>query len=340
MMVVMSEEATADQIDRVEQYLAHRGGHVHRSSKGRQVVLGAVGFPPVDLQEVQDLGGVREVICVNTPYKLAARAFKPEGTRFWVKDVEFGGPNVVVMAGPCTVESQEQVRSVAQLLARLGVRVMRGGAFKPRTSPYSFQGLGEVGLRILREAADQHGLLVVSEVMDGTHLEVFEDYVDILQIGARNMQNFSLLKAVARSNKPVLLKRGPAASLEETLLSAEYLLDGGNSRVILCERGIRTFETATRNTMDLSAIPLLQSLSHLPVVADPSHATGHRDLVVPMARAAVAAGADGLLLEVHPDPDTALCDGPQSLRPHQLETLLQQLGGVAPILGRTLPLRT
>jgi 3-deoxy-7-phosphoheptulonate synthase len=336
MIVVMSEQASADDIQGVETRLAELGCSVHRSQSAGHVILGGVGPSTVDSQDLTSLGGVREVIRLSAPYKLAARAFKPEGTRFDVGDVEIGGAEVVVMAGPCTVENEEQVESVAALLARLGVKIMRGGAFKPRTSPYSFQGHGELGLKMLRTAAQRHGLLVVSEVMDAAHLDLACDYVDIVQVGARNMQNFSLLKAVAKANKPVLLKRGPAATIEETLLSAEYLLSGGNPRIVLCERGIRTFETATRNTLDLSAIPVLKALSHLPVIADPSHGTGRREAVVPMARAAIAAGADGLLLEVHPKPELALCDGAQSLLPDQLDTLLTQLRAIAPIVDRRL----
>jgi 3-deoxy-7-phosphoheptulonate synthase len=240
------------------------------------------------------------------------------------------------MAGPCSVESRDQINLSADLVARAGARVIRGGAFKPRSSPYSFQGLGEEGLEMLRQAADRNGLLVVSEVMDQTQIPLVAQYADILQAGARNMQNFNLLRELGRQRKPVLLKRGIAATIEELLLSAEYILAGGNYDVILCERGIRTFETYTRNTMDISAIPVVKKLSHLPIVADPSHGTGRRDKVAPMARAAVAAGADGLLVEVHPDPDHALSDGAQSLRPDQFEELMSQLRIIAPAVGRSI----
>ncbi|PWU06256.1 MAG: 3-deoxy-7-phosphoheptulonate synthase, partial [Terriglobia bacterium] len=242
----------------------------------------------------------------------------------------------VVMAGPCSVESQEQINRSAELVVRAGATVIRGGAFKPRSSPYSFQGLGEEGLRLMREAADRNGLLVVSEVMDHTQIPLLAAYSDILQVGARNMQNFNLLRELGRQRKPVLLKRGISATIEELLLSSEYILSGGNYDVILCERGIRTFETYTRNTMDISAIPVVKKLSHLPIVADPSHGTGRRDKVAPMARAAIAAGADGLLVEVHPDPDHALSDGAQSLRPEQFEELMAQLRIIAPAVGRSL----
>ena len=239
-----------------------------------------------------------------------------------------------MMAGPCTVESEEQINAIAPIMKECGVRVLRGGAFKPRTSPYSFQGHGEHGLKLLRDAADKNGLLVISEVMNQTQIPMFLEYVDILQVGARNMQNFDLLKELAKVRKPVLLKRGPSGTIEEWLLSAEYIMMGGNHDVMLCERGIRTFENYTRNTLDISAIPVIKKLSHLPILADPSHATGRRDKVPPMARAAVAAGADGLLIEVHHSPETALCDGPQSLYPAQFRELMSQLRMIAPAVQR------
>jgi 3-deoxy-7-phosphoheptulonate synthase len=278
--------------------------------------------------------GVKEAHRIVSAYKLASRSFRPGGTLVKIRDLEIGGPRVVVMAGPCSVESRDQINRSADVVAAAGARVIRGGAFKPRSSPYAFQGLGEEGLRLLREAADRNGLLVVSEVMDQTQIPLVRQYADILQVGARNMQNFNLLRELGRERTPVLLKRGISATIEELLLSAEYILAGGNYDVILCERGIRTFETYTRNTMDISAIPVVKKLSHLPIVADPSHGTGRRDKVVPMARAAVAAGADGLLVEVHPDPDRALSDGAQSLRPEQFEELMRQLRIIAPAVGR------
>jgi 3-deoxy-7-phosphoheptulonate synthase len=252
-----------------------------------------------------------------------------------VKGVQIGGSQVIAMAGPCSVENQDQINRAADLVAEAGAKVIRGGAFKPRSSPYSFQGLGEEGLKMMRSAADRNGLLVISEVMDQTQIPLMAAYTDILQIGARNMQNFNLLKELGKLRIPVLLKRGIAATIEELLLSAEYVMSGGNYEVILCERGIRTFETYTRNTMDISAIPVVKKLSHLPIVADPSHGTGRRDQVLPMARAAVAAGADGLLIEVHHDPDHALSDGAQTLRPEQFSEMMQQVRLIASAIGRT-----
>jgi 3-deoxy-7-phosphoheptulonate synthase len=336
MIVVMEEIATDDQITRVVDKLIQLGFDVHRSTGERHTVLGAVGGKIADPRDLELYDGVKEVMRITSPYKLASRTFKPADTIIKIKDVEIGGDNVVMMAGPCTVESREQVDAVSEVVAKQGVRILRGGAFKPRTSPYSFQGMGEDGLKIMRQAADRHNMLVISEVMEASQIPMFLRYVDILQVGARNMQNFNLLKELGRLNKPVLLKRGMAATIEETLLSAEYIMSGGNHDVIICERGIRTFETATRNTLDISAIPVIKKLSHLPIVADPSHATGRRDKVPPMARAAVAAGADGLLIEVHNDPDKALCDGPQSLLPDQFVGLLGQLRQIAVAIDRKL----
>lgn len=338
MIVVMEAGATEAQIQTVIDRLVLLNFSVHRSTGVIHTVLGGVG-PEGDLtpEDLQVLPGVKECHRVTSPYKLAARAFKPEGTVVeFANGVRIGGPEVVVAAGPCSVESEEQIRASAAAVAAAGAKMIRAGAFKPRSSPYSFQGLGEQGLRMLRQAAGAHGLLVVSEVMDQTQIPLLEHYVDMLQVGARNMQNFSLLRELGRASKPVLLKRGIAATIEELLLSAEYILSGGNYRVVLCERGIRTFETYTRNTMDLAAIPVVKKLSHLPIMADPSHATGRRDKVLPMARAAVAAGADGLLVEVHPDPDQALSDGAQSLYPEQFEALMAQLRIIAPAVERTL----
>lgn len=334
MIVVMEENASEDQITRVVDKLVNWGFDIHRSTGERYTILGAVGAHIADTRDLELLDGVHEVIRVSAPYKLASRAFRPEGTIVRIKDVEIGGDQVIMMAGPCTVESRDQVEAIATSIAPLGVQVMRGGAFKPRTSPYSFQGLGEQGLKFLRDAADRHGLLTISEIMESSQIPMFIKYVDILQVGARNMQNFNLLKDLAKLDKPVLLKRGPAATIEETLLSAEYLMSGGNHEVIICERGIRTFETYTRNTLDISAIPVIKKLSHLPVIVDPSHGTGRRDKVPPMARAAVAAGADGLLIEVHNEPERALCDGAQSLLPEQFDKLMSQLRQIAPAIER------
>ena len=334
MIVVMQENATEDQVTHVVDRLVSLGFDIHRSTGERYTLLGAVGAQIADPRDLELLEGVREVVRVSAPYKLASRAFKPEGTKIKIKDVVIGGEQVVMMAGPCTLENREQIEAVATAVAAQGVQIMRGGAFKPRTSPYSFQGLGEAGLKMMREVADKHGLLTVSEIMDSTQIPMFIRYVDILQVGARNMQNFNLLKDLSKLNKPILLKRGPAATIEETLLSAEYLMSGGNHEVIICERGIKTFETYTRNTLDISAIPVIKKLSHLPIMADPSHGTGRRDKVSPMARAAVAAGADGLLIEVHNEPERALCDGAQSLLPEQFEKLMAQLRMIAPAVER------
>jgi 3-deoxy-7-phosphoheptulonate synthase len=280
---------------------------------------------------------VANVHRVSVPYKLAGRSFRPEGTVVKLpKGIEIGGKAIVVMAGPCSIESREQIFLSAEQVAKAGAQVLRGGAFKPRSSPYAFQGLGVEGLKLMREAADQHNLLVISEVMELGQIEAMIPYVDILQIGARNMQNYNLLRELGKIRKPVLLKRGIAATYEEMLLSAEYILSGGNYDVILCERGIRTFETYTRNTMDVAAIPIMHKLSHLPMTADPSHGTGRRDKVPPMACASVAAGADALLIEVHPNPDKALSDGAQSLRPEQFTTLMEQARLIAVAVGRTI----
>ena len=340
MVVVMQEGATEAQIQHVVERLVELGFDIHRSTGVNRTVLGVVGGKIVDTREIEILDGVGEVVRITEPYKLASRQFKPDGTKIRLtnasRNIEIGGKQVIVMAGPCTVENREQIETIAEIVSRCNVPVLRGGAFKPRTSPYSFQGLGEEGLRLMRQAADIFGLFVISEVMDHSQIPLLLEYADILQIGARNMQNFSLLKELGKIKKPVLLKRGIAATIEEWLLSAEYILAGGNQDVILCERGIRTFENYTRNTLDISAIPVVQKLSHLPIIADPSHGTGRRDKVPPMARAAVAAGADGLLVEVHSNPEKAVSDGAQSLFPHQFETLVQEVAQIAAVLGRKL----
>ncbi len=338
MVVVMQEGATEEQIQRVIDKLMKMGFDIHRSTGVSHTVLGAVGAKvDFDTRDIEVLDGVAEVLRISAPYKLASRHFRPEGTRIDVgKGVIVGGDPIIVMAGPCSVESPEQIDTIAGRVSKAGARVLRGGAFKPRTSPYSFQGLGPKGLEMMRRAADKHNLLVVSEVMDQTQIPLMLEYVDILQVGARNMQNYNLLKELGKVSKPILLKRGIAATIEELLLSAEYIMAGGNYNVILCERGIRTFEGYTRNTLDVSAIPVTKKLSHLPILADPSHGTGRRDKVPPMARAAVAAGADGLLLEVHHDPEKALSDGAQSLYPEQFEQLMKELRMIAPAVGRTI----
>jgi 3-deoxy-7-phosphoheptulonate synthase len=337
MIIVMQQGATERQIQGVIDRLVEMGFDVHRSTGVMHTVLGGVGGKEeVDLEIFEVMDGVKEAHRIVSPYKLASRGFRPAGTVVRIGNVEIGGPRVVIMAGPCSVESRDQIERSAEVVARAGAQAIRGGAFKPRSSPYAFQGLGEEGLQLLRQAADRNGLLVASEVMDLTQIPLVAQYADILQVGARNMQNFNLLRELGRQRKPVLLKRGISATIEELLLSAEYILAGGNYDVILCERGIRTFETYTRNTMDISAIPVVKKLSHLPIIADPSHGTGRRDMVAPMGRAAVAAGSDGLLVEVHPDPDHALSDGAQSLRFEQFEELMAQLRIIAPAVGRSM----
>jgi 3-deoxy-7-phosphoheptulonate synthase len=332
----MQEGATEHQVQIVIDRMVALNFTVHRSTGMVHTLLGGVGPEgELDPSVFEVLEGVKEAHRIISPYKLASRSFRPDGSVIRIKDVEIGGNAVIAMAGPCSVESGEQIGRAAQIVAGAGARIIRGGAFKPRSSPYSFQGMGESGLKILREAADANGLLVVSEVMDQTQIPMMLGYVDIFQVGARNMQNFNLLKELGKISKPVLLKRGIAATVEELLLSAEYVMSGGNYEVILCERGIRTFETSTRNTMDISAIPIVKKLSHLPIIADPSHGTGRRDHVLPMARAAVAAGADGLLIEVHHDPDHAASDGAQTLKPEQFIELMQQVRLIAAAVGRS-----
>jgi 3-deoxy-7-phosphoheptulonate synthase len=338
MIVAMQETASEEQIQHVIERLIGMGFEVHRSTGERQTVLGAVGARhEFDIRDIEVLPGVGEAHRISSPYKLVARSFHPEGTIVKFKrGVSIGGDEVVLMAGPCSIESRDQIFAVAESVARSGAKFLRGGAFKPRSSPYSFQGMGEDGLKLMREAADQFGMLVVSEVMEISQIPVMLPYVDLLQVGARNMQNFNLLRELGKVRKPVLLKRGIAATIEELLLSAEYLMAGGNYDIIVCERGIRTFETYTRNTMDISAIPIVKKLSHLPILADPSHGTGRREKVSPMGRAAIAAGADGLLIEVHNCPDKALSDGAQSLYPEQFAKLVGELRVIAPAVGRRL----
>jgi 3-deoxy-7-phosphoheptulonate synthase len=338
MIVAMQETATEDQIQVVTEHLIEMGFSVHRTTGERQTILAAVGArSDFDTRNLEVLGGVMEVHRISAPYKLAGRSFRPQGTIIEFKNgVKVGGKEVVVMAGPCSVESREQLFTVAEFVAKAGARALRGGAFKPRTSPYSFQGLGLDALKLLREAGDKHNMLVVSEVMEISQIEVMLPYVDILQVGARNMQNFNLLRELGKLKTPILLKRGIAATIEELLLSAEYIMAGGNYNIIACERGIRTFETYTRNTLDISAIPIVHKLSHLPIASDPSHGTGRRDKVAPMARASVAAGADSLLIEVHHNPDKALSDGAQSLYPQQFVELMDSLRMIAPAVGRSI----
>ncbi|HYM59767.1 MAG TPA: 3-deoxy-7-phosphoheptulonate synthase [Thermoanaerobaculia bacterium] len=337
MVIVMEKHAADEKIEHVVAVLIERGFDVHRSTGSDHTVLGVVGdVASVDSREFELLDGVQEVVRVSEPFKLSSRTFRREKTVVDARGVKIGGDRVVVMAGPCTIESEHQLFETARRVARSGARVLRGGAYKPRTSPYAFQGMGVEGLKLLRAAGDECGMATVSEVMEIGQIEKMLDYVDILQVGARNMQNFNLLSALGQIRKPVLLKRGLSATIQEWLLASEYIMSGGNYEVILCERGIRTFETYTRNTLDISAIPVIEKLSHLPIIADPSHAVGRRDKVMPLARAIVAAGADGLLIEVHHDPDSAVCDGPQSLFPDQFTRLMDELRIIVPAVGRTL----
>lgn len=337
MIIVMETAVNEENVEKVVSELSRRGFDVHRSTGKDHTVLGIVGkVGDLDPREFELMPGVQEVVRVSEPYKLAGRRFRPGGTTIPFRDFEIGGKEVVVMAGPCTIESREQLFTTAERVARSGAKILRGGAYKPRTSPYAFQGMGVEGLKLLREAGDTFGMATVSEVMEISQIEGMLPYVDILQVGARNMQNYNLLSALGQARKPVLLKRGMSATIQEWLLASEYILSGGNYQVILCERGIRTFETYTRNTLDISAIPVIQKLSHLPIVADPSHSTGRRDKVVPMARAIVAAGGDGVIIEVHHDPDSAVCDGPQSLYPDQFAKLMDELRIIAPAVGRTI----
>ena len=336
MVVVMQPGAEEAQIQDVIEHLNGYGFDVHRSSGINQTVLGAIGVKPdFDVRHIKVLEGVADVFRVTEAYKFASRAWRKENTTFDVAGVTIGGDEIVMMAGPCSVESEEQIEASAAAVAAHGATILRGGAFKPRTSPYSFQGLGEEGLRLMRAAADRNGLAVVTEVMDIGQIDLVASYADIQQVGARNMQNYPLLKELGQVERPIFLKRGLSATIEEWLMSAEYVIAHGNPNVILCERGIRTFETYTRNTLDLSAVPVVKKKSHLPVFVDPSHGTGLRDKVTPMARAAVAAGADGIMVETHPDPATAKSDGPQSLYFDQFAELMRQIRLIAQALGRT-----
>lgn len=337
MIVIMNHKADKQDIDRVLIRLRDLGFLTHLSEGEERTIIGAIGEKarlPQSALEAMD--GVDQVLRVLKPYKVVSREFHPDDTIIKVGGLEIGGNQIHVMAGPCAVESREQVLESAHQVKKAGATILRGGAFKPRTSPYAFQGMEEEGLKILAEAREQTGLLIVTEAIDARSVELVAEYADFIQIGARNMQNFFLLREVSKLNKPVILKRGLSATVEEWLMAAEYIMSGGNLNVILCERGIRTFETYTRNTLDLSAIPLVKRLSHLPVIVDPSHATGKWRLVQPMAAAAIAAGADGLLIEVHPNPSEAMCDGPQSLTPENFQVLMEQMGKFANVLGRTI----
>jgi 3-deoxy-7-phosphoheptulonate synthase len=337
MIVAMQEKATEEQIDAVIAAIVESGVEVHRTTGEMQTILAAVGkTSTLDLSKFEIMPGVMHVHRISSPYKLAGRSFRPEGTVVEFRNgVAVGGKQVVAMGGPCSIENKDQICETARRVKGAGGTFLRGGAFKPRSSPYAFQGMGIPGLELMRDAAEAHGLLVVSEVMEISQIEPMLPFVDLFQVGARNMQNFNLLRELGQIRKPILLKRGIAATIEELLLSAEYILAGGNYTVILCERGIRTYETATRNTMDISAIPMVKKLSHLPIVGDPSHGTGRRELVAPLARAAVAAGADGIIVEVHPNADKATSDAAQTLYPDQFDQLMSELRLIATAVGRT-----
>jgi 3-deoxy-7-phosphoheptulonate synthase len=337
MLVVMRSQATEEQVREVCRRIEALGLRAHPIPGAQRTAIGITGNQgALEAGSLEELPGVGEVIRVSKPYKLVSRDLKPDNTvvRFPNSHVAIGGKDIVVMAGPCSIESREQALTVAEQVANAGAHFLRGGAYKPRTSPYSFQGLGEEGLKIMAEARDRFGLLIVTEAVDNESLDLVEEYADMIQIGARNMQNFSLLKRAGRARKPVLLKRGMSATLEELLMAAEYVMSEGNYNVVLCERGVRTFADHTRNTLDLSLIPAVQRLSHLPILVDPSHGTGKRNKVIPMARAAVAVGADGLIVEVHHDPDRALSDGPQSIVPEQFAKLMSEVGQIAAVLHR------
>lgn len=335
MIVVLEKGIANSNLDNVIKHLEDYGFVVHKSVGEERIILGAIGVQPnFDTRKIKILDGVEDVFRITEPFKLAGRSFKRENTIFKVKDIEIGGNEINVIAGPCSIESEEQIFTIAQIVHQSGVRILRGGAFKPRSSPYAFQGLGEEGLKLIRKAADQFGMLVITEVLENSMIDLVYKYTDIFQVGARNMQNYSLLKELGSAKKPIMLKRGLSATVEDWLMSAEYILANGNPDVFLCERGIRTFETYTRNTFDISAIPVVHKRSHLPVFADPSHATGLRDKVLPMARAAVAAGADGIMVEVHHDPEKALSDGPQALLPDQFADMMKQIKLIAEVIGR------
>jgi 3-deoxy-7-phosphoheptulonate synthase len=338
MIVAMLETATEEEIVSVIEVMEESGVHVHRTTGEMQTILAAVGpTAGLDLSKFEVLPGVMHVHRISSPYKLAGRAWRPEGTIVeFPNGATIGGKQVAIVAGPCAIENREQIFSTAAAVKAAGGGFLRGGAYKPRSSPYSFQGLGIPGLELMREAAEKHGLATVSEVMEISQIEAMLPYVDCFQVGARNMQNFNLLRELGQVRKPVLLKRGIAATIEELLLSSEYILSGGNYDVILCERGIRTYETSTRNTMDISAIPVVKKLSHLPIVGDPSHGTGRRDLVAPMAKAAVAAGADALLIEIHPNADKSVSDAAQTMYLEDFAKLVAELRVIAGAVGRTL----
>ena len=334
MLVVMNTNATEKDIQRVILYIESKGFEARVCHGETKSVVHAIGIQETDKRDLQLLNGVFEVLKISTNYRLTSRSFQHEDTIIEVNGIKFGDKYTGLIAGPCAVESYDQMEQTAQELTESNLKILRGGAYKPRTSPYAFQGIGEEGLKILRSVADNHNMAVASEIMDVSQLDSFMKYVDIFQVGARNMQNFNLLKELGKIHKPVILKRGLSSTFEEWLMSAEYIMAGGNGQIILCERGIRTFEHHTRNTLDLSAIPVIKKLSHLPIIVDPSHGTGLRDKVEPMSRAAIAAGCDGLIIEVHHNPECAMCDGAQSLYPWQYDLLYKQIKQIAPIVGK------
>ena len=342
MLVVMQAQATEDQVRAVCQKIESLGYRPHSMPGAQRTAIGITGNKgEVEAGTLEEMPGVQEVIRVSKPYKLVSRDTKPDNTviKFPNSPVTIGGKDLAIIAGPCGIESRDQAFITAERVARAGAQFFRGGAYKPRTSPYSFQGLGEEGLKIMAEVRDRFGLLIVTEAVDYESLDLVDQYADVIQIGARNMQNFSLLKRAGRARKPVLLKRGIAATLEEFLMAAEYIMSEGNYNIVLCERGVRTFADHTRNTLDLSIVPAVQRLSHLPIIVDPSHGTGKRNKVTPLSRAAIAVGADGLIVEVHHDPDKALSDGMQSLYPDQFDALMEQVRQIAAVLGRAIPIR-
>ncbi|HOU16115.1 MAG TPA: 3-deoxy-7-phosphoheptulonate synthase [Anaerolineae bacterium] len=337
MIVIMKHGATTAQIANVTARIESMGCTTHLSAGEERTIIGVIGNGrPIDREQIERMSGVERAVAVLRPFKLASREFHPQDTVVPINGISIGGKSLAIIAGPCSVESRAQLLETADAVQQAGAHILRGGAFKPRSSPYSFQGLGEEGLRLLAEARSLTGLPIITEVISPELVPLVTTYADILQVGARNMQNFALLHAVGESQRPVLLKRGMMSTMEELLMAAEYILSHGNQRVILCERGIRTFENYTRNTLDLSAIPMLKQLSHLPVIVDPSHGTGKWELVEPMSRAAIAAGADGLIIEVHPRPEEALSDGAQSLKPARFAALVQSLKPIAEAVGRTL----
>jgi 3-deoxy-7-phosphoheptulonate synthase len=327
MIILMKKNATEEQINQVTEWITSVGYQTHLSRGVERTIIGAIGDDRgrIQLKSAAFLPGVEKIVPILKPYKLAGREFQEKDTVIQVGEVRIGGPEFTVIAGPCSIESEEQMMECGYVAKKAGAKILRGGAFKPRTSPYSFQGMEEEGLKLLKKVGERTGMPVVTEVMNTTDVDMIEEYSDILQIGARNVQNFALLKRIGQCQKPVLLKRGLMTTIEELLMSAEYILSAGNGQVILCERGIRTFETATRNTLDISAVPVLKELTHLPVIIDPSHAAGHAKYIIPLTRAAVAVGADGVIVEIHPEPEKAVCDGPQSLRPEQFYRLMDEV---------------